>query len=124
MIVGIPDRDSREGRGGFTPNTPGWVATFKGGDHSEGMKVMTLNLAHGRNRALHQVLVPKKQMEVNLQRIAAALRDLPPEEQERICRAARLPDLTAETLRQTGTDMQSKYRETSRGGLAVNVPEC
>jgi hypothetical protein len=35
-------------------------------------------------------------------RIAAALRDLPPEEQERICRAARLPDLTAETLRQTG----------------------
>ncbi|HEX2939855.1 MAG TPA: hypothetical protein VHO91_02335, partial [Rhodopila sp.] len=35
-------------------------------------------------------------------RIAAALRDLPPEEQERIRRAARLPDLTAETLRQTG----------------------
>jgi hypothetical protein len=35
-------------------------------------------------------------------RIAAALRDLPLEEQERIRKAARLPDLTAETLRQTG----------------------
>jgi L-serine dehydratase len=33
-------------------------------------------------------------------------------------------DQAVETLRQTGTDMQSKYRETSRGGLAVNVPEC
>ena len=35
-------------------------------------------------------------------RIATALRDLPPEEQERIRAAAHLPDLTAETLRQTG----------------------
>jgi hypothetical protein len=35
-------------------------------------------------------------------RISAALRDLPPEEQERIRKTARLPDLTAETLRQTG----------------------
>jgi L-serine dehydratase len=33
-------------------------------------------------------------------------------------------DQAIETLRQTGTDMPSKYRETSRGGLAVNVPEC
>jgi L-serine dehydratase len=33
-------------------------------------------------------------------------------------------DQVVETLRQTGTDMQSKYRETSRGGSAVNVPEC
>jgi L-serine dehydratase len=33
-------------------------------------------------------------------------------------------DQAIETLRQTGADMQSKYRETSRGGLAVNVPEC
>jgi L-serine dehydratase len=33
-------------------------------------------------------------------------------------------DQAIETMRQTGTDMQSKYRETSRGGLAVNVPEC
>jgi L-serine dehydratase len=33
-------------------------------------------------------------------------------------------DQVIETMRQTGTDMQSKYRETSRGGLAVNVPEC
>jgi L-serine dehydratase len=33
-------------------------------------------------------------------------------------------DQAIETMRQTGADMQSKYRETSRGGLAVNVPEC
>jgi L-serine dehydratase len=25
---------------------------------------------------------------------------------------------------QTGADMKSKYKETSRGGLAVNVVEC
>lgn len=28
------------------------------------------------------------------------------------------------TMRQTGHDMQSIYKETSQGGLAVNVPEC
>ena len=28
------------------------------------------------------------------------------------------------TMRQTGLDMHANYRETSRGGLAVNVPEC
>ncbi len=28
------------------------------------------------------------------------------------------------TMRQTGEDMQSKYKETSLGGLAVNVVEC
>ncbi len=28
------------------------------------------------------------------------------------------------TMRETGRDMQSKYKETSLGGLAVNVPEC
>lgn len=33
-------------------------------------------------------------------------------------------DQVIETMRQTGLDMQSKYKETSRGGLAVNVPEC
>lgn len=33
-------------------------------------------------------------------------------------------DQAVETMRQTGRDMHSKYRETSRGGLAVNVPEC
>lgn len=33
-------------------------------------------------------------------------------------------DQAVETMRQTGHDMHSKYRETSRGGLAVNVPEC
>ena len=33
-------------------------------------------------------------------------------------------DQVIETMRQTGIDMQSNYKETSRGGLAVNVPEC
>ncbi len=33
-------------------------------------------------------------------------------------------DQVIETMRQTGIDMQSKYKETSRGGLAVKVPEC
>jgi len=33
-------------------------------------------------------------------------------------------DQVIETMRQTGFDMQSKYKETSQGGLAVNVPEC
>jgi L-serine dehydratase len=33
-------------------------------------------------------------------------------------------DQVIETMRQTGVDMSSRYRETSRGGLAVNVPEC
>ncbi|HZA01596.1 MAG TPA: L-serine ammonia-lyase [Hyphomicrobiaceae bacterium] len=33
-------------------------------------------------------------------------------------------DAVIETMRQTGADMQSKYKETSQGGLAVNVPEC
>lgn len=33
-------------------------------------------------------------------------------------------DQVIETMRQTGVDMHDKYRETSRGGLAVNVPEC
>jgi L-serine dehydratase len=33
-------------------------------------------------------------------------------------------DKVIETMRQTGEDMQSKYKETSLGGLAVNVVEC
>lgn len=33
-------------------------------------------------------------------------------------------DTVIETMRQTGADMLSKYKETSRGGLAVNVVEC
>lgn len=33
-------------------------------------------------------------------------------------------DQVIETMRQTGLDMSSHYKETSRGGLAVNVPEC
>ena len=28
------------------------------------------------------------------------------------------------TMRETGADMKSKYKETSLGGLAVNVIEC
>lgn len=33
-------------------------------------------------------------------------------------------DTVIETMRQTGLDMSSKYKETSQGGLAVNVVEC
>jgi L-serine dehydratase len=33
-------------------------------------------------------------------------------------------DAAIETMRQTGADMKTKYKETSRGGLAVNVTEC
>jgi L-serine dehydratase len=33
-------------------------------------------------------------------------------------------DKVIETMRQTGKDMQEKYKETSKGGLAVNVVEC
>jgi L-serine dehydratase len=33
-------------------------------------------------------------------------------------------DAVIETMRQTGIDMSSKYKETSEGGLAVNVIEC
>jgi len=28
------------------------------------------------------------------------------------------------TMRETGADMSTKYKETSTGGLAVNVPDC
>ncbi|MCF6197976.1 MAG: L-serine ammonia-lyase [Hyphomicrobiaceae bacterium] len=33
-------------------------------------------------------------------------------------------DSCIETMRQTGFDMKERYKETSRGGLAVNVVEC
>jgi L-serine dehydratase len=33
-------------------------------------------------------------------------------------------DACVETMRQTGRDMSEKYKETSLGGLAVNVPDC
>lgn len=33
-------------------------------------------------------------------------------------------DTVIETMRQTGLDMSTKYKETSEGGLAVNVVEC
>ena len=33
-------------------------------------------------------------------------------------------DRVIETMRQTGRDMSAKYKETSEGGLAVNVVEC
>jgi len=33
-------------------------------------------------------------------------------------------DSAIETMRQTGLDMSEKYKETSLGGLAVNIPNC
>lgn len=33
-------------------------------------------------------------------------------------------DKVIETMRETGLDMKAKYKETSKGGLAVNVVEC
>ncbi|MGK2285851.1 L-serine ammonia-lyase [Pedomonas sp. V897] len=33
-------------------------------------------------------------------------------------------DKVIETMRQTGLDMSAKYKETSQGGLAVNMAEC
>ena len=33
-------------------------------------------------------------------------------------------DKVIKTMRETGADMKSHYKETSRGGLAVNVIEC
>ncbi|UPQ83515.1 L-serine ammonia-lyase [Pseudomonas knackmussii] len=33
-------------------------------------------------------------------------------------------DKVVRTMRQTGADMKSKYKETARGGLAVNIIEC
>ncbi len=33
-------------------------------------------------------------------------------------------DKVLATMRQTGADMKSKYKETARGGLAVNITEC
>jgi L-serine dehydratase len=33
-------------------------------------------------------------------------------------------DTVIATMRQTGLDMKSTYKETSLGGLAVNVVEC
>jgi L-serine dehydratase len=33
-------------------------------------------------------------------------------------------DHVIRTMRQTGLDMQSKYKETSEGGLAINITEC
>ena len=33
-------------------------------------------------------------------------------------------DKVIKTMRDTGADMMTKYKETSRGGLAVNVIEC
>jgi L-serine dehydratase len=33
-------------------------------------------------------------------------------------------DKVIATMRRTGVDMSSKYKETARGGLAVNITEC
>jgi L-serine dehydratase len=41
-----------------------------------------------------------------------------------IVRADELAGTASATMNQTGKDMSSIYKETSQGGLAVNVPEC
>lgn len=33
-------------------------------------------------------------------------------------------DAVIRTMRETGADIKTKYKETARGGLAVNVVEC
>lgn len=33
-------------------------------------------------------------------------------------------DKVIKTMRETGGDMKTKYKETARGGLAVNIIEC
>jgi len=33
-------------------------------------------------------------------------------------------DKVIATMRETGRDMKDKYKETARGGLAVNIIEC
>jgi L-serine dehydratase len=33
-------------------------------------------------------------------------------------------DSVIKTMMETGADMKTKYTETSRGGLAVNIIEC
>ena len=33
-------------------------------------------------------------------------------------------DKVIKTMRETGADMLTKYKETARGGLAVNIIEC
>ena len=33
-------------------------------------------------------------------------------------------DMVIATMKVTGVDMLSKYKETARGGLAVNIVEC
>lgn len=35
-----------------------------------------------------------------------------------------LLDKAIKTMKETGADMKTKYKETSRGGLAVNVVDC
>ena len=33
-------------------------------------------------------------------------------------------DKVIKTMRETGADMKTKYKETARGGLTLNVVEC
>lgn len=33
-------------------------------------------------------------------------------------------DAVIQTMWQTGQDMKTKYKETSRGGLAINIKQC
>ena len=63
--------------------------------------------------------------------VAEALSETPSQVENAACMAlwgegrhAVSLDTVIETMRQTGEDMLAKYKETSRGGLAVNVVEC
>ena len=33
-------------------------------------------------------------------------------------------DKAIKTMRETGADMKDKYKDTARGGLALNIVEC
>jgi hypothetical protein len=64
-------------------------------------------------------------------RFATALRDTALLDQVCGVRAVRgagahhvSPDKAIKTMRETGADMKDKYKETARGGLALNVVEC
>ncbi len=57
-------------------------------------------------------------------RSATVISDVIPEVPTAARLAGVLAALAGETMRQTGLDMSTKYKETSTGGLAVNVVEC
>ena len=71
-------------------------------------------IARPRAGALHRAQRPRRD-QGGLRRLPRASRRRPP---------PRPLDACIETMRQTGRDMDEKYKETSHGGLAVNVVEC